>query len=100
MTQAQIAARRRAVALLDELEAAGLIEVRLSSRDLGGPEPKPEIRSRPGALACILDPTLSDAAARLWELLRNGHTLGLLTRPLVETEERETRARDRRGERG
>jgi glycine/D-amino acid oxidase-like deaminating enzyme len=65
-----VAQRRRTVELLDELHAAGLIEYRLSSEELDGPEPHLEIWARPGSLWLKSDERLSPAASRLWDVLR------------------------------
>jgi DNA-binding MarR family transcriptional regulator len=61
--------RREMVAILDELAAAGLIQLSISSRDFDGPEPQIEITTSREVLAAPTPAGLSARALRAWVLL-------------------------------
>jgi hypothetical protein len=67
-----IEARRRVVAILEELRAAGLVTYRLSTEDLTGHEPHIDIYAERDALERQAPHDLSEAARRVWDQMRDG----------------------------
>ena len=67
-----IEARRRVVAILEELRVAGLITYQLSTDDLTGPEPHLDVYAERDALGWQAPPDLSEAARRVWDQMRDG----------------------------
>ena len=71
-SERKIAGRQRAVRVLDELAAAGLIRYTLSSRDLSGPEPHLDITAQAAKLNEPLPAGLSAEAVAMWVMLTLG----------------------------
>jgi hypothetical protein len=65
-------ARRRVVAILEELRVAGLITYQLSTDDLTGPEPHMDVYAERDALGRQAPPDLSEAALHVWDQMRDG----------------------------
>lgn len=67
-----IDARRRVVAILEELRLAGLITYQLSTDDLTGPEPHLDVYAERDALGQQAPVDLSAGARRVWDQMRDG----------------------------
>ncbi|MBZ5619905.1 MAG: hypothetical protein LAQ69_14460 [Acidobacteriia bacterium] len=67
-----IEARRRVVAILEELRLAGLITYQLSTDDLTGPEPHLDVYAERVALGQQVPVDLSAGARRVWDQMRDG----------------------------